>query len=114
MPSLHQLQAHLSAISALPDEQVISLEKNERDYIKAKASTDLWEVWKRRGGWWTKQSFSAGLSTEWSERTSRKKFGFRRFFDSREQLRFSTTQMTALFSAHFAGERYPYPYVGAD
>jgi hypothetical protein len=112
--SASQLTEQLSAIQALSDGAIVTLEKDRRDYIKAKASNGLWEVWRRRGGWWTKQSFSAWLSNEWSERAARTKFSFLRMFSTRDQLRFSTPQMVALFAAHLTDEKYPYPYMGAD
>ena len=112
--SATQLRSHLTALQGMTNGQIISLKKDDRDYINARAAEGLWEIWRRRGGWWTKQSFSAWLSSDWSERNAGRPFSLRHIFGSRDQIRFSQSQMIDLFIAHFSGEKYPYGYVGAN
>lgn len=112
--STDDLRRRLAEIPTLLGQVMISLELDEKNDIRAKASGDLWQVSTRRGGWWTKQSFSSALSTAWSDGMAKAGGSFLRWFDEREHTRFTTAQMAELFTAHFeGGKKYPYPYVGA-
>ena len=116
-----QLGKALSDLASLGAGQVAALHRGSKDYIKATRYGDLWSVVARRKGMWTAQSFTAGSTTEYSERRAR---------ESRERTSLlqrlvwmfrsppperalSATQVNTLFAEYLLGRKFSIPMSGA-
>jgi hypothetical protein len=106
-----ELEAALSGLERLVSGQVAVLARGARDYIKAVRYGDLWSVTVRQGSYFTLASFTAALTTDWSEREVRESRAagtlwgrFKRWMASPYPERaLSTSQVERLFVEYLLG-----------
>lgn len=67
----HDLRSLAERLDALGNGAVATLSRGPSDFIKATRHAELWAVVAKRGGMWTAQSFTAEMTTEYSERRAR-------------------------------------------
>ena len=117
-----QLRALLKGMGSLEDGCVAALQRGSSDFIKATRHGEFWAVVVRREGMWGAQSFTAEMTSEYSERRVR---------ESRQQkslrsrvmwwLRsppperaLSINQVVTLFTEYLAGKKFTLPMSGAS
>ena len=117
----HHLGALLEPLSTLIDGEVVTLAREPSDFIKATRCGQLWSVTTRRGGMWTAQSFTAEMTTEYSERRAReeRQYGslrsrFMRWLRSPPPERtLSSEQVRTIFGEYLEGKKFTLPMSGA-
>jgi len=67
----HQLRSLLEPLGKLVDGQVVTLRRDKSDFIKATRHGQLWSVTAKRGRMWTARSFTAEITSEYSQRQAR-------------------------------------------
>ncbi len=119
----HQLGFVLAAgLGPLRDGQVAALTRGRSDFIKAKRHGAHWSVTARRGRTWTAQSFTAEMTSDYSERGTR---GGRSYGSLRQRLMWwlrspppeqalSTKQVRTLFVEYLSGQKFTLPISGAS
>ena len=117
----HQhLGSLLSDLDEVEDGEAAILERGPADFIKAHRRGALWSVTTRRAGMWSAQSFTAAITSDYSERAAQEGRQHRWFAWLRWWLRsprperaLSTGQVRTLFGEYLAGQRFTIPFAGA-
>lgn len=118
----HELRALEEQLDALENGAVATLSRGASDFIKATRHAELWAVVAKRGGMWTAQSFTAEMTSEYSERQAREG---RQHSSLRSRLAWwlrsppperalSTNQVSTLFAEYLAGKKFTLPMSGAS
>lgn len=111
----------LQDLSSLASGQVARLEFGPRHFIRGTRHADLWSVTVRRGGYLSLASFTAAMTTDYSERTVREvraipsiwqRIAFALRAPSPERS-LSTSQVRTLFAEFLTGRRFSIPQSGA-
>jgi hypothetical protein len=118
--SEHQLQEALRGLGFLEEGQVAVLARGPTDYIRARCHGELWSVVVRRKRMWTAQSFTAGMTSECSERTVRERrehpsvVGWLKWKvrSLPPQMALSSTQVRTLFSEYLLERKFTIPMLG--
>ena len=108
-------------LSGLRSGQEAKLGRGAKHYIKAVRHNDLWAVSTRSGGYRTLASFTAALSTDYSDREVKQsraagsiwKRIVRSIFSPSPERSLSTAQVQTLFTEFFFGKRFSVPQSGA-
>lgn len=116
-----QLKAALKALPLLDSGQTASLVRGPKHYIRATRRGDSWSAEVRRGGWWTLAAFTAGMTSEHSERQvreSRRAGSLRKrlvsmFRSAPPEKRLSTDQVRTIFTEYLLGRNFTIPLSGA-
>lgn len=117
-----QLRALLEGIGSLEDGCVAALQRGPSDFIKATRHGEFWAVVARRKGMWGAQSFTAEMTSEYSERRVRESRQ-QRSLRSRvmwwlrsppPERALSTNQVDTLFSEYLACKKFTLPTSGAS
>jgi hypothetical protein len=109
------------ALSRLSSGQSAVLARGPHHYIKAVRHDDLWAVTTRKGGYFTLASFTAEMTTEYSDRAVKEsraagwiwKRISRAISSPSPEHSLSTTQVRTLFSEFFLLKRFSIPQAGA-
>ena len=117
----HHLRILLQHLNGLADGEVASLGRDRSDYIKATRHGALWSVTAKRGNMWTAQSFTAGMTTDYSERRAQKSrqtdsLGSRLMSWVRSpppERALNTRQVETVFSEYLLGQKFTIPFSGA-
>jgi hypothetical protein len=117
-----QLRSHLERLCDLENGQVAMLRRGPSDFISATRHGELWAVVVRCEGMWTSQSFTAEMTSEYSERrvhVSLQQGSLRgrlmQWLRSPSPKRaLSTNQVSTLFTEYLAGRRFTLPMSGAS
>jgi hypothetical protein len=121
VPDELQLSSLLADLEALQDGQVAVLERGQSDFIKATREGEHWSVVVKRDKMWMAHSFTAGMTSDYSERRAREN---RNHKSIRERLLWwlrsppperalSTKQVRTLFAEYLSGKRFTLPMSGA-
>ena len=116
-----QLRALLEPMGDLVDGQSVTLRRDRSDFIEAVRHGQLWSVTARRGRMWTAQSFTAEMTSEYSERQVREgrqlrslRSRFMSWLHSPPAERaLSKQQVQTLFGEYLSGQRFTLPMSGA-
>ena len=119
--SEEELEDALNDLASLEVGQVVALHRASKDYIRAARCGDLWSVVARRKGMWTAQSFTAGSTTEYSERRvleSRRPMSLMQrlawmFRSPPPEKALSGNQVRVLFAEYLLGKKFSIPISGA-
>lgn len=111
----------LVGLSGLRSGQEAKLGRGSKHYIKAVRHNDLWAVTTRNGGYLTLTSFTAALSTDYSDREVKQSRAAgsiwkrieRSIFSPSPEKSLSTAQVRTLFTEFFFGKRFTIPQSGA-
>lgn len=115
------LTSLLTGLDALQDQNDVVLERGHSDFIKATRQGELWSVIAKRDKMWMAQSFTAALTSDYSERCARDS---RTHKSLRERLSkwlrspspeqaISTEQVRTLFAEYLSGKKFTIPISGA-
>lgn len=115
------LHTALGGLLRLGPGQRAVLARGPTQFIKAVRHNDLWAVTTRNGGFFTQASFSAALSTDYSDREVKEsraaKTIWRRIRRSiispPPERSLTTAQVQTLFAEFFLGKRFSIPQSGA-
>jgi hypothetical protein len=115
------LLAAFEGLSRLSSGQAAMLVRGPKHYIEAVRHDELWAVTTRRGGYFTLASFTAALSTDYSDREVKEsraagsiwKRISRRILSPAPERSLSTAQVRTLFTEFFLGKRFSIPQSGA-
>jgi hypothetical protein len=107
-----ELRQALDGLRHVTSGKKVSLRRGSRDYIEATRKGEFWSVATRRGFWLT--PFSADLSSEYSERTTRQMRAHRSmrefliwlFRSPHPEAAISTSQVATLFTEYFTGKSF--------
>jgi len=115
------LHAALEGLSRVPSGQGAKLVRGPKHYIEAVRCNELWSVTTRRGSNFTLASFTAELSTDYSDREAKESRAAgsiwkrirRTILSPSPERSLSTAQVRTLFAEFFAGRRFSIPQSGA-
>jgi len=114
------LHAALEGLSRLSPGQSALLLRGPKHYIEAVRYNDLWAVKTRSGSYFTLASFTAEMSTDYSDREVKESRStgsiwqrVKRSIQSSPERSLSTAQVRTLFAEFFAGRRFSLPQSGA-
>jgi hypothetical protein len=121
VPDQLRLSSLLAGLDTLQDGQVVVLERGQSDFIKATRQGAHWSVTAKRGKMWTAQSFTAEMTTGYSERRTRESRTYKFFFERLlwwlcsppPERALSTKQVRTLFVEYLCGEKFTLPISGA-
>lgn len=116
-----QLNALLEPMNKLLDGEAVTLRRTASDFIKATRHGQFWSVTVKRGSMWTAQSFTAEMTTEYTERRAREGRGHgslrSRFMwwlrSPSPERALACNQVRTLLSEYLAGKRFTLPKSGA-
>jgi hypothetical protein len=115
-----QLHKALQSLASFQDGQEAVLCFKPQHYIKATRKGEFWSVVMRRGAWWTMKQFTAGMTTDYTDRETRIRreagsFWKRLFFvaNVRPEDALSIGQVESLFVSFLTGARFSVPVSGA-
>lgn len=119
--SERQLQHELEALSQLQTGQTATLERGPTDYIRATRQGEFWSIVVRRKGMWIAQSFTAGMTTEYSERRVRevREAGslvakvFQSMRSPAPEFALSSAQVQTVFVEYLQRRKFSIPFSGA-
>lgn len=117
-----QLRSLLEPLCALQNGLAATLRRGPSDFIKATRYGEHWAIVARRDGMWAAQSFTAELTSEYSERRVR---DGRQHRSLRSRLMWwlrsppperalGTKQVSTLFAEYLSGRRFTLPLSGAS
>lgn len=117
----HQLTTLLAGLCKLGDGQVAALRRGPSDFIEARRHEEHWSVSARRGRMWTAQSFTAQMTSDYSERRVREGREHRslsqRFIwwlrSPSPERALSTEQVSTVFAEYLSGREFTLPISGA-
>lgn len=114
-----QLEDGLRTLSEVRNGQIVILSRATNNYLKATRCGEFWSATVRRGSIWTAGDFTAGSTTEYSDREVKKAREatslWKRLFDRTPPGQaLSTRQIRHLFLAYFLGLNFEVPFAGAD
>lgn len=118
----HDLRSLPKRLGGLENGRVATLRRTPSDFIKATRHGELWAVAARRDGMWTAQSFTAELTSEYSERRAREgrqhSSLLRRLVwwwrSPPPERALSTNQVSTLFAEYLSGRKFTLPMSGAS
>ena len=116
-----QLGTLLAGLCTLQDGRVADLRRGRSDFIQAIRRGEYWSVTARRGRMWMAHSFTAQMTSDYSERRVREG---RRYRLLHERLMWwlrspspehalSTKQVRTLFAEYLSGHKFTLPMSGA-
>lgn len=116
-----ELRVLLAELPTLCDRQVAALERGPSDFIKARRHGEFWAVTTKRGRMWMTQSFTASLTTDYSERQIQEdrldpslRGRMRTWLRSPAPERaLSAKQVRTVFGEYLSGRAYSLPCAGA-
>jgi hypothetical protein len=116
-----ELQVALNSLSGLASGEAATLVRGPRHYIEAVRHGELWSVTTRGGGYSTLASFTAALSTDYSDRAARESRAAgslrsriqRSILSPSPERSLSTAQVQTLFVEFFLGKRFNIARSGA-
>ncbi|HQS96982.1 MAG: hypothetical protein B7X90_17705 [Novosphingobium sp. 17-62-19] len=118
--SENELLEALSELNKLPSGECAALNVDEKFYIRAERHGEFWAVETQRGGYFTRASFTAEMTTEFSDRTVKTAREARSFLERIKtalsvvpERSLSTAQVITLFGEFLAGRRFSIPQSGA-
>lgn len=117
--SVDTLRAALTGLPHLLPGQEVLLSRAKNHYVMAKRRDEGWSAITRRGGWWTTASFTAEMTTEYSERQVRESRAAgslwkRIALTARPpEYALSTAQIETIFVEYLTGQRFSLPVSGA-
>lgn len=115
------LHAALECLPHLSSGQTAKLVRGPKHYIEAVRHNDLWAVTTRRGSYFTLASFTAEMSTDYSDRQVKESRAAgsiwkrikRSILSPSPERSLSTAQVRTLFAEFFAGRTFSLPQSGA-
>ncbi|MDN4630305.1 hypothetical protein QCD71_02155 [Sphingomonas sp. PsM26] len=115
------LHAALEGLSLLSSGQAAKLIRGSDHFIQAVRHEDLWAVTTRKGSYFTLASFTAAMSTDYSDREVKESRAAgsiwkrikRSILSPAPERSLSTGQVRTLFSEFFAGRKFSLPQSGA-
>ncbi len=116
-----QLSSLLAGLDTLQDGNVAVLEREQSDFIKATRHGAHWSVSANCGKMWTTQSFTAGMTTDYSERRERESRNYKFFWERLlwwlrsppPERALNTEQVRTLFAEYMSGKKFTLPISGA-
>lgn len=119
--SEEELLAALDRLPLLEDGQTATLMLGYKHFVCATRRGEFWSAMIRRGAWWTLASFTAEMTTDYSERQVKahraaaslwKRLAII-FASPPAEHRLSTGQVKTIFVEYFLGKRFSIPQSGA-
>lgn len=115
------LRVALEQLPLIRSGETISLSRGPKNYINATRRGDFWSAVTRSGGWWTRASFTAEMTTDYSARMvreSRVQGSLRKrltseIFGSSPEYSLTENQIRTIFIEYINGARFSIPQSGA-